>query len=184
MEITSTSVRAKRKRRRSRSGGRADASPRSRRDTSRFLAEPAIRASAELEFFKHLFECAPDAAVVSRGERVVRVNAQFETMFGYHREELLGESIEVLLPERFREQLVKHLTSYGTASRVRPISAGLKLFGKRKDGSEFPVDLMLSPLEGEEGSFYRRSRRRRDLHRGFAFQDGFTGVVRHLPVSQ
>ena len=114
----------------------------------------------------------------------MRVNAQFETMFGYHREELLGESIEVLLPERFREQLVKHLTSYGTASRVRPISAGLKLFGKRKDGSEFPVDLMLSPLEGEEGSFYRRSRRRRDLHRGFAFQDGFTGVVRHLPVSQ
>lgn len=153
MKNTSTSVRAMRKRRRPRSGGRADASLRSRRNASRFLAKPAIRANVELEFFKHLFEGAPDAALVSRGERIVLVNAQFETMFGYHREELLGESIEVLLPERFREQDGKLLTHSGAAPRMRSTSASLNLFGKRKDGNEFPVDMMLSPLETEEGSF-------------------------------
>src|SRR6202166_4316159 len=68
-------------------------------------------------------------------------------MFGYQRAELLGQSIDILVPERFRKAHPSHRQQYGTAARVRPMGAGLELFGRRKDGSEFPADIMLGPVE-------------------------------------
>jgi PAS domain S-box-containing protein len=102
--------------------------------------------------FEALFEAAPDAIVlVDRDGRIVRVNQQVETIFGYNREELLGKPVEILLPTRFRGRHVGHRSLYYAKSRMRPMGAGLELYGRRRDGSEFPIDVMLSPLETDHG---------------------------------
>jgi protein-histidine pros-kinase len=100
--------------------------------------------------FENLFESAPDAVVETNGDGlVVRVNAQAESMFGYERAELIGQTIDLLLPERFRTNHLSHLQGYYAQPRTRSMGAGLELYGRRKDGSEFPVDIMLSPLKAE-----------------------------------
>lgn len=102
--------------------------------------------------FEKLFESSPDAILTTdRGGKIVRVNAQAERMFGYPRQELLGQSIEVLVPERFRDAHPAHRGRYRQAPHLRAMGAGLDLYGRRKDGTEFPVDIMLSPLETDEG---------------------------------
>jgi len=104
---------------------------------------------ANWETAEKFFEFLPDGivAVNSQGA-VVRVNTQLEKMFGYDRRELIGRPVEMLLPERFRDAHVSHRLDYRHHARSRPMGAGLELFGRRKDGSEFPVDIMLSPMEG------------------------------------
>jgi formate hydrogenlyase transcriptional activator len=103
--------------------------------------------------FKKLFEFSPDAIVVSDHKgRIIEVNAQVEQFFGYSRSELLGQLIEILIPERFRTTHLGHRTDYAAHPRVRSMGAGLDLYGRRKDGSEFPVDIMLGPVEAPEGS--------------------------------
>src|ERR1051326_2917070 len=98
-------------------------------------------------------EFVPDAIVaVDRRGRIVVLNRQAETMFGYSRDELLGKTIEILLPERFRGEHIHHRDTYQSKSTLRPMGVGLDLFGRRKDGTEFPVDIMLNPLERENGS--------------------------------
>jgi len=119
--------------------------------TGRKQAEQALRRSEER--LRSLFEFSPDAIVVSTSEgKITEINAQLEKFFGYARSELIGQSIELLVPERFRAMHPKHRANYAGHPRVRYMGAGLELYGRRKDGSEFPVDIMLGPMEGAEGS--------------------------------
>ena len=102
--------------------------------------------------FEGFLEFSPDAIVVINSDgRIVLVNSMTEKMFGYYRDELLGKPVEILLPERFREKHVGHRKDYYSEPRVRSMGVGLNLFGRRKDGTEFPVEISLSPMGTENG---------------------------------
>jgi PAS domain S-box-containing protein len=112
--------------------------------------QESLRQSESL--FHALFEFSPDAIVASDTKgSITEVNVRVESMFGYGRGELLGQSIEILVPERFRHAHPAHRHGYASTARVRPMGAGLELFGRRKDGSEFPADIMLGPVETVDG---------------------------------
>ncbi|MFY9268634.1 MAG: EAL domain-containing protein, partial [Candidatus Manganitrophaceae bacterium] len=118
--------------------------------TERKNSEEALRA-AEARF-RGLLEIAPDAIVVVNADGgIAMMNEQAETMFGYAREEILGKPMEILLPERLREAHVEHRRRYNDLPRRRPMGSKPGLLGKRKDGSEFPVEIGLGPMQTEEG---------------------------------
>src|SRR5438552_2577264 len=116
-------------------------------------ATPAVLRSATADrWFGDLLESAPDAIVgVDDQGRIVLINSQTEKIFGYGRDELLNQPVEILLPERVRRAHERHRAGYVVDPRTRPMGVGLDLAGRRKDGSEFPAEISLSPLETEEG---------------------------------
>jgi PAS domain S-box-containing protein len=108
-------------------------------------AEEALRESEAM--LRELFDSAPDTVVVVDGDgRIARANAQIQRMLGFTRDELVGRPVEVLLPERLRRSHAWHREDYIAEPRIRPMGAGLELFCRCKDGTELPVDIMLSPV--------------------------------------
>ena len=144
-----------------------------RKDGSRFWARVTLRpvhsATGELVGFSKvtrdlteskamearyqtLLEAAPDALLIVNGEgRISYVNRRMEQLFGYTRNECMGKQVETLVPERYREAHAGHRGGFFTAPQLREMGSGRELFGLRRDGSEFPIEISLSPLEGPDG---------------------------------
>jgi two-component system, sensor histidine kinase len=96
-------------------------------------------------------DAAPDAMIIIDAAGIIRfTNRQVSAVFGYEHDEIIGQSIEVLLPERFRARHIVHREHYVRSVRTRPMGAGLALFGRRRNGSEFPVEISLSPIEDQD----------------------------------
>lgn len=114
------------------------------------LAEPNVRQAnpvADTILSSSLLEAVPDAIVaVNDAGIIVQVNSQTEVLFGYTRSELIGQSIEILVPERQRQQHQHHRARFGEQPKVRLMGAGLDLYGRRRNGTEFPVEISLSPV--------------------------------------
>lgn len=105
-----------------------------------------------MEIYERIFEFTPDALlVVGADGRISRGNQQAELLFGYARGRLHGMAVEQLIPHRFTGGHARHRDGYLAGPRVRPMGAGLELFALRSDGTEFPVDIMLSPMDTEDG---------------------------------
>jgi PAS domain S-box-containing protein len=116
-----------------------------RKEAERHLARMESR-------YRGLLEAAPDAmVVVNQGGGIVLLNAQAEKQFGYHRDELLGQRVKNIIPEGFAERLIADGLRSAEDARAQKIGTGIELTGRRKDGTEFPIEIMLSPLESAEG---------------------------------
>jgi PAS domain S-box-containing protein len=115
--------------------------------------EAALKAAAAGEArLRAVLQTAPDAIIATSGDgRIQLINSQAEVLFGYSPAELVGQPIEVLLPERLRTAHVAHRQDYQVHPRVRPMGVGLDLMARRKDGSEFPTEISLSPLPTDNG---------------------------------
>jgi PAS domain S-box-containing protein len=110
------------------------------------------RLASELDTTRAFFESAAEGiVVVDRAGRITRINARGAQLFGYERQELVGQSVDVLLPERFRAKHAGHRRDYLAAPRTRSMGLGLDLFGRRRDGTEFPIEISLSPLKTVSG---------------------------------
>src|ERR1039458_1726439 len=114
----------------------------------------SAKAMAEVLLSSDLLETLPDAVVaVDRDGTIVQVNAQTQELFGYDRDELIGQKIEILVPERYRRQHHHHRESFVETPKTRRMGADLDLYGRRRNGSEFPVEISLSPVSTENGTF-------------------------------
>ncbi|HEY2410089.1 MAG TPA: ATP-binding protein [Polyangiaceae bacterium] len=105
------------------------------------------------DLYRLLLDRAPDAVVVANADGVIEfVSLRTEELFKYPREELIGQKIEMLVPERFRTAHVFHRSRFVTSPNVRPMGSGLELYGRRKDGTELPIEVSLSPLQTPTGT--------------------------------
>ena len=118
------------------------------------LAHDVTERVDAVERFRDLLEAAPDGMVITDAKgNIVLVNAQTETLFGYTRDELVGEKVEILIPKRYRKSHVQQRDNYYDHQKIRQrrMAAGKELMARRKDGTIFPVEIILSPLQTEEG---------------------------------
>ena len=100
------------------------------------------------ELARSALDAAPDAMIIIDGMGAVCfANRQVSSLFGYGHDEIIGKPVELLMPERFHGRHLEHREQYRDSVRARPMGAGLQLFGRRKDGSEFSVEISLSPIE-------------------------------------
>ena len=141
------------------------------------------------ELFQALFETAPDAMiVVDREGRIVLTNVQAGRLFGYADADLLGQPVEALLPAALRSAHGAHRARFMANPRVRPMGAGFELVGMRRDGSEFPVEIGLSPIRAGDDPLYAASIRdisetqRARLTLARARYDSFIGQLGRLAL--
>jgi PAS domain S-box-containing protein len=105
------------------------------------------------DVFRQLLDAAPDAVVVvDELGRIVLVNVQTERLFGYRRDDLIGREIEALIPDRFKTSHVVHRTQFVKSPKIRPMGSGIELFGRRRDGTEFPIEVSISPMRTATGT--------------------------------
>jgi protein-histidine pros-kinase len=115
------------------------------------MFHPSKSLSSDL--FRALLESAPDAMIIVDGSgTIVLVNAQAERLFGYERHELLGQPVELLVPVKYQRPHARHREGYVGRPHSRPMGHGVELSARRKDGSEFPAEISLSPLQTPEGT--------------------------------
>jgi len=143
--------------------------------------------------FARFIDSVPDALVIVDGRGTIALaNTQSETVFGYTREELQGLPIEVLMPDRFRGGHLHHRNTYIHQPRTRPMGSGLELFGLRKDGSEFPVEISLSPIQTGNGSMVvaairdvserkKAQQQIQELHRKVGAESAYKSLVDNAP---
>jgi len=139
--------------------------------------------------FEILFAFSPDAIVVTDAEgRIQETNAQLERLFQYSANELLGHPIEILIPERYRQNHYAHRKAYDDQPNIRPMGTALELFGACKDGTEFPVNIMLGPVETPRGRMVltiirdltERNQREEDTrNRRTLFEDEMSHLAQH-----
>jgi PAS domain S-box-containing protein len=190
------------------SGRHEEQSMRVRQDGTRFLANLTFTAlrdgsgnlrgfsefshdlseSKESEAkYRGLLEAAPDAmVVVNQGGEIVLLNVQAEKQFGYRRDELVGQQVRNIIPEGFAERLIADETRTAAEALAQQIGTGIELSGRRKDGSEFPIEIMLSPLQSAEGILVTAAIRdisvRKDADRHLAQMEGrYRGLLEAAP---
>ena len=150
--------------------------------------EPSFRESRESGArYRGLLEAAPDAmVVVNQAGEIVLLNVQAEKQFGYHRDELVGQQVKNIIPEGFAERLIADGTRTAADALAQQIGMGIELSGRRKDGSEFPIEIMLSPLESAEGILVTAAIRnisvRKDAEKHLAQMEGrYRGLLEAAP---
>jgi PAS domain S-box-containing protein len=151
-----------------------------RKDADKHLAQMEAR-------YRGLMEAAPDGMVVVNQEReIVLLNARAEAQFGYRRDELLGQKVKSIIPHGLAERLIADGTRTAAEALAQQIGTGIELIGRRKDGSEFPIDIMLSPLESPEGILLTAAIRdisvRKDAEKHLAQMEGrYRGLMEAAP---
>ncbi len=125
------------------------------------MAKPMVKRIEEIQKrFRTLLESAPDAMVIiDASGNIVMINRRAEELFGYHRDEITGQPIEMLMPQRFRERHPERIRAFFSSPSARPMGSGLELFGCNKAGLEFPVEISLSPIETGDGTLVASSLR-------------------------
>jgi PAS domain S-box-containing protein len=137
--------------------------------------------------YRGLLEAAPDAmVVVNQAGEIVLLNVQAEKQFGYHRDELVGQKVTAIIPEGFAERLIADGTRTAAEALAQQIGTGIELSGRRKDGSRFPIEIMLSPLENAEGTLVTAAIRnitvRKDAERHLGQMEGrYRGLLEAAP---
>jgi PAS domain S-box-containing protein len=151
-----------------------------RKDVEKHLAQMEGR-------YRGLLEAAPDAmVVVNQGGEIVLLNLQAEKQFGYQRDELVGQKVKNIIPEGFAERLIADGTRTAAEALAQQIGTGIELYGRRKDGSDFPIEIMLSPLESAEGILVTAAIRnisvRKDAEKHLAQMEGrYRGLLEAAP---